>query len=260
MSKTNRILVQIALVSHLAALLLATPALAQEDNSLSLRLSRDFGYSSGSGQIQGTFSMHVTGPANLARVDFFIDGKQIGEAAKAPFSLQFSTGSYPLGIHKISAVGYTSDGKELHSSEVTAEFVSADQGLKSTGKIAIPILVFSGLAVLLSALFPVLTGRGKRSQLPLGESRNYGIKGGGICTRCGRPFSFNVLAPNLVIYKFDRCPYCGKWSLVRIASLTELRKAEAAELEAAQASKAVPEESEEEKLRKELDDSRYQEF
>jgi hypothetical protein len=258
MNKTHRFPYRIALAAFLVAFVIAGPALAQGDNSLVLRLSRDFGYSSGSGQIQGTFSMHATGPANLTRVDFFIDGKQIGEAAKAPFNLQFSTGSYPLGNHKISAVGYTSDGKELRSGEVTAEFVSADQGLKAAGKIIIPILVLVGLAGLLSVLFPALSGRGKHSQLPLGEHRNYGIRGGGICPKCKRPFAFSFMAPNLPFMKFDRCPFCGKWSLVRMASLSELRQAEAAELEAAKVSQPIPEESEEEKLRKEIDDSRYQ--
>ncbi len=241
----------------LLAFLVASPALAQGDNTLVMRLSRDFGYS-GSGQIQGTFTIRVTGPANLTRVDFLIDGKQIGEASAAPFNLQFSTSSFSLGTHSISAVGYTADGQELHTPAVTAEFVSADTGLKAGGRIAIPILVIAGLAVLISALVPALTGRGKRSQLPLGEPRTYGLKGGGICPKCGRPFSFSLLAPNLPFFRFDRCPFCGRWGVVRIASLSDLRKAEAAELETAKANQTIPEESEEDKLRKELDDSRYQ--
>ncbi len=60
------------------------------------------------------------------------------------------------------------------------------------------------------------------------------------------------------MFRFDRCPFCGRWGVVRIASLSELRKAEATELEDAKASQPIPEESEEEKLRKELDDSRFQ--
>jgi len=258
MKKTNFLILCIGLVALLAGLSAASPARAQGGTPLVLRLSRDFGYSSGSGQIQGTFSIHVTGPANLARVDFLIDGKQIGEVRTAPFNLQFSTSSFALGSHTISALGYTTDGQELRTPDVTAEFVSADQGMKAAGRFVIPILVVAGLAVLLSALFPVLTGRGKHVQLPPGEPRNYGLKGGGICPNCKRPFSFSILAPNLPFYRFDRCPYCGKWSLVRLASLNDLRKAEAAELEAAKAAQSIPAESEEEKLRKELDDSRYQ--
>jgi hypothetical protein len=257
MKNINRFLLFVGCLALLVALLVVSPAAAQGDNALVMRLTRDFGFS-GSGQIQGTFTIHVTGPANLARVDFLIDGKQIGEATAAPFNLQFSTGSFSLGTHTISSIGYTADGQALHSPDVTAEFVTASTGLKAGGKIAIPILVIALLAVIVSALLPALTGRGKHSQLPLGQPRNYGMKGGGICPKCRRPFSFSLLAPNLPFYRLDRCPYCGRWGLVRIASLSDLRKAEEAELETAKVNQMIPEESEEEKLRKELDDSRYQ--
>ncbi len=258
MHKLIRIAQYTLFLTFFASFLIVSPVLAQGNDTLVLRLSRDFGYSSGSGQIQGTFTIHATGPANLIHVDFLVDGSKIGEATQTPFNLQFSTGSFSLGSHSISAVGYTSDGQELHTPVVTAEFVSAETGWKAAGRIAIPILVIVGLAVLLSALFPALTGRGRLSQLPLGEPRNYGLRGGGICPKCKRPFSFSLLTPNLLMYRFDRCPYCGRWGVVRIASLSELRKAEAAELELAKASQPIPEESEEEKLRKELDESRYQ--
>lgn len=257
MKKLYNIPHSIVFVTLFTAFLIVSPALAQGNSALVLRLSRDFGFSSG-GQIQGTFSIHVTGPANLTRVNFLIDGKQIGEVTSAPFNLQFSTSSFSLGNHTISAVGFTSDGQELNSPEVTAEFVSASTGLQAGAKILIPILVIAGLAVVVSALLPVLTGKGKKSQLQLGTPRNYGFKGGGICPKCGRPFSFSLLAPNLPFFRFDRCPFCGRWGVVRMASLSDLRKAEAAELEDAKASQPIPEESEEEKLRKELDDSRFQ--
>lgn len=55
--------------------------------------------------------------------------------------------------------------------------------------------------------------------------------------------------------QLDRCPYCGKWSVVRSLPLAQLRQAEQAELE--QARGQIPEISEEERLKKELDDSRY---
>jgi hypothetical protein len=61
---------------------------------------------------------------------------------------------------------------------------------------------------------------------------------------------------NLGLSKLARCPYCGKWSIVRIQSMAKLREAEQAELEWGKAE--VLEETEEEKLRKELDDSKYQ--
>lgn len=258
MKKLSLILLFLSAVLLLAGWAVVSPAAAQTETPLVLRLSRDFGFSNGTGQIQGRFTIHVTGPTNLAKVDFFLDGQKIGEAQSAPFNLQFSTSSFSLGSHTIYAVGTTTDGQALQSPNVTAEFVSAQTGMKAAGKILIPILVVVGVAMLGSALFPALTGRGRHVQLPLGAARNYGIKGGGICPKCKRPFSFSVFSLNLPFAHFDRCPYCGKWSLVRVASLNDLRKAEAAELESAQASQAVPEQSEEEKLRGEIDDSRYQ--
>jgi DNA-directed RNA polymerase subunit RPC12/RpoP len=258
MNKNTTSSILIGLITLLLCFAIVAPAAAQSDNTLVLRLSRDFGFAGGSGQIQGTFTMHVTGPANLAQVDFLIDGKSIGKVAQAPFNLQFNTGNYPLGAHKLSAVGLTSDGQELRSPEVTVEFVSPETGMQAAGRIAIPILVIVLAAVLVSTIIPALGGRGKHSQLAPGTPRNYGLKGGGICPKCGRPFSFSVLSINLPFVRFDRCPFCGHRGFIKIASMDDLRKAEAAELKAAGTSQAIPEESEEEKLRKELDDSRYQ--
>ncbi len=258
MKSNKHLTLFIGSITLLLACLVVTPALAQADNGLVLRLSKDFGFASG-GQIQGTFTIHVTGPANLSRVDFLIDGKQIGEVTQAPFNLQFSTSGFSLGSHTIKAIGYTTDGQELQTPDLTTEFVSANEGMKAAGRVLLPILVIVAAALILSFAFPMLTGRGKRSDLPLGAPRNYGIKGGGICPKCGRPFAFSLLAPNLPFFRFDRCPFCGHWGIVKIASLSDLRKAEAAELEQANAAQSIPEESEEEKLRKEIEDSRFRE-
>jgi hypothetical protein len=63
---------------------------------------------------------------------------------------------------------------------------------------------------------------------------------------------------NIGLSKIDRCPYCGKWSLVRPRSLADLRDAEAVELSQAQTTPSVGGETEADKLKKELDDSRFQ--
>lgn len=236
------------------------PVLASAQAALSLRLSKDFGYSSGTGKIQGTFSMKASGPDNLSRVIFYIDGKQIGEVSQAPFNLQFNTDSYSLGIHTLSASGYTTDGAELQSNEIKAEFVTASQGWQAALKIAIPIIVLAFGAMLFSALGPALMGRGKKSSLPLGAPRNYGALGGTVCPKCGRPYSRHIWGMNIVVGKLDRCPYCGKWSIARRATPQELKLAEEAELQMAQNESQVPTQSEEEKLRKELDNSRYQDI
>ncbi len=201
--------------------------------------------------------MRVTGPENLNRVEFFIDGNRIGEVDQAPFNLRFSTDNYSRGVHTFQAIGYTGDGQELHSNEIQAEFVSAQESNQAALRIAGPILILVLAAVLISILGPMLLGRGKRSSLPPGASRNYGMMGGAICPKCGRPFARHIWGLNLLTGKLDRCPYCGKWSIVQSASPDRLQAAEAAELEQAQGSGQELATSEEEKLRKELEDSRF---
>jgi hypothetical protein len=232
-------------------------ALAQDEHELTLNLSRNFGYSSGTGRIQGTFSMKVSGPESLQGVVFLIDGQPIGEDTQAPFSIQFHTGDYSLGVHTLSAVGYTSDGGELRSNETRREFVSAGEGQRAALKIALPIIVVTFGVIFLSAILPIILGRRKGAGVPLGASRSYGLLGGTICPKCRRPFGMHIWGFNLFAGKLDRCPHCGRWSLVRRVSPEELKAAEAAELEMAGDGEGAPSVSPEEALRKELDDSRY---
>jgi len=232
-------------------------AFAQAEE-LVLNLSRDFGYSSGTGRIQGAFSMKIKGPDDLVRVVFLIDGQPVNDDTETPFQFQFNTDSYSLGIHTLNARGYTAGGLELQSNEYRREFVSAGEGLKSGGALLLPIIGITLLAILLSFGLPALLGRGKRSELPLGSPRNYGFQGGAICPKCSRPFAVHLFGVNLVVGKLDRCPYCGKWSIVRRKGLVELRAAEAAELANAQAGAPQLARSEEDNLRKELDESRFQ--
>lgn len=248
------------LLASLWLALAAFPAWAQNEPGLTLRMSRDFGYSSGTGQIEGTFSLKASAPEDLARVVFFIDGHPLGEDSQAPFSLQFHTGSYSLGLHSLSATGTTLDGVELQSQEIKVEFVSADQGLKAAGRIAIPIIGISLGLMLLAIILPVLLGRGKRKSTPPGARRSYGLFGGAICPKCARPFPLQLWGLNLLVGRLEHCPHCGKFSLVHRASPDMLRQAELAELDSSGESDAGPAVSEEERLQKELDNSRFQDL
>lgn len=226
-----------------------------QDEQITLSFSRDFGYAAG-GEIQGMFSFRVKGPEDLVRVEFYIDDQKIGEDTQAPFSFQFSTDNYPLGEHTMSAIGYTNDGKELRSNQSHRIFVSADASGKAALRIIGPVLGLVIAISLISILGPILMDRGKKT--PMGAPRNYGMVGGAICPKCGRPFALHVFKLNLLVGALDRCPHCGKFSIVRHASLAQLRAAEAAELEGSEPQ--VNGLSEEEKLRKELDSSKYQDL
>ena len=235
-------------------------AYAQESGDLTLRLRRDFGYGGGV-DIQGSFSLLVTGPDDLVRIEYYIDGELLGESSEpTSFRYKFSTDDYPLGQHTLSALGFTSSGEQLTSNTITKNFVSATEGYQSALKIVgIIIALLIGVSAL-SYLVTRLVGGKKKSgeEVPLGEPRSYGLLGGTICPKCGRPFSRHIWGLNMGVGKFDRCSHCGKWSMTYRATPSELRAAELAELELVEgADIETPTTSEEERLRKDLEDSRY---
>jgi hypothetical protein len=225
-----------------------------------LRLNRNFGYSSGTGRIQGRFTARVEGPEDLVRVVFLIDGENMGEVAQPPFELAFSTDSYPLGVHSISARGFTQNGGELDSNEWRVEFVSAEEGWQTAGKIIIPLLGVVIAVMLASFILPSLFGRRRKEDLPMGAPRSYGLLGGTICPQCQRPFGMHIWGLNLVVGKLDRCPYCGKWSLVRHVPAEILRSAETAELAKVAENEMSSPQAEDHSLSKALEDSRYQDL
>jgi hypothetical protein len=243
------------LLALLFSLLAVLTAQAQTEE-LTINFSRDWGYSSGAGDIQGLFSIKVGGPDNLARVVFYIDDQVIGEDTEAPFKLQFTTDDYPAGPHAIYAVGTTADGKELKTKVVHANFVSASEANQAAMRILIPVFGVVIFAMLAATVGPILMGR-KTIALEPGTPRNYTL-GGAICPKCQRPFAMHLFGLNLGLAKFDRCPYCGKWSVVRRESLQKLRAAEEAEIARFNEQGQVQGMSEEEKLKKQLDESKYQ--
>jgi hypothetical protein len=236
----------------LFALISVSMALAQADQ-LVLKMSRDWGYSGFNGDIEGVFSIRITGSADLMRVEYYIDNTKIGEVNQPPFNLQFTTDDYPLGSHRLYAIGYSGSGQEYRSNVISANFVPK----QSATKIILPVMGVILAAILLSTLVPLLVRRGKRLNIPLGSERVYGAGGGGICPNCHRPFSLPLVSARLGFSRLTACPFCGKWGLVRIESIDKLRQAEKAELEWAKPEhpSSIPEE---EKLKKEIDDSKYQ--
>jgi hypothetical protein len=228
----------------------------QESEELELNLSRDFGYGGPNGDIQGRFSMIAEGPADLQRVVFLIDDQSIGEDSEPPFRLQFQTDNYELGRHALSATGFTSDGRELHSRALQRNFVAASEGWRSGLRIGGLVAAAAAVAMTIAGLLTALANRNQAST-PLGAPRNYGVFGGAVCPKCGRPFALHIWKMNLLVGALDRCPHCGRWSLVQRAHPAVLRAAEEAELEQAAEPEPPPLLSEEERLRKLLDESRF---
>lgn len=244
----------------LLAILAGLPSLAlAQDESLKLSINKIFGYGGfGGREFQGVMNLSAQGPENLQRVVFFIDGQTMGEDTQAPFELHFDTGSYGLGQHQLTATGYTNDGSQLQSNTITTQFVTAQRGMQRGLSFIIPLLIVIFAAMLLSVVVPMLFNKGKKLETPLGQERHYSASGGTICPRCKRPFPLHFLAFNFGPgMKMERCPYCGRIGLFRRYSLSDLRTAEAAERSLAGPTEGIPALTEEEKLRKELEESRY---
>jgi len=237
------------------------PVLAQEEE-LRISVSKQFGYNMGS-QIQGTFKIRVRGPEDLAAVTFLLDGEPLGEATSAPFELSFKTDGYVPGWHEIAAVGTTTGGQTLKTRPLSFQFVSAETAGEGLVKLIVPVFVLVVVAILATGVLPMLTGRKHSSgydptSYTPGEPRSYGIFGGVVCPKCGRSFGMHWWGFNIsFVGKYDRCPHCGKWSLVRRASREALMAAEAVEYAENTASSPLTASNTEEKLREQLDDSRF---
>jgi hypothetical protein len=241
------------LITFLVSVIFMSVVSAQSED-LNLTLSRDFGTSGFNGEIQGTFSVKASGPTNLERVQFFLDEALLGDDTEVPFAIQFVTDNYPAGVHVFTAVGFTTDGKEISSITISAVFMSKEEGSAASLKIVVPILVlvFGGMAI--SAITAMVNVR-KGKKLPAGAARSYSF-GGGICPKCKRPFGFPLLGIHMFGRKLTPCPHCGKWSVLKRATMSELHAAELAELNAEKVQ--IHDASNEEKIKKELDDSKYQ--
>ena len=242
------------LIALLIAPALFAPVALAQSATLNLELTRDWGYGGFNDDIQGAFTLKATGPANLTKVEFYIDTKKIGEATRAPFAIQFMTDDYPTGMHTLSAKGTAASGAALASQPLTARFIAAADGARNMLSFIVPILVIVCGAIVLAAIVPLVTGRKARAFAP-GALRQYPL-GGGLCPRCGSPVAYQFFGMNLLGAKLQRCPACGKWGVIRPASLDKLRAAEQAELAGGHAQ--IPVMSDGDKLKKDLDDSKYQ--
>jgi len=241
----------------LIAILLAVTVRAQGP-PMNLKLGRLFGYGGFGGELQGVFRLSVSVPNALQRVVFYLDGQPIGEVSQAPFQLQASTDEFPPGRHTFVAVGYTSGGIELHSNEVYSYFLTAEEAGRATRNLIVSLLggIFGLMA--LAFLISALLSRGQKPSAELGQPRHYGLFGGAICPKCRRPFGRHWWGLNMVMGRLDRCPFCGKWSVMQSASREALAAAAADELQQAARGEDVPALSEDERRRRELEDSRFQ--
>jgi len=257
-------------ISLITALLLvvglAAPAQAQSVE-YRIDLDRNFGYGNGS-NVRGDFTNSIYSEGgtaeNIASVTYRIDGQTMAMINEAPFEFRYNTDSYPSGVHVIDAVVTTKDGREVTTPPVQVNFLSSAEQNTSMQRIFIPVFTGILIAFGIAVAVQLLVLRRNPKQLAPGVPRSYGFKGGTICPRCDRPYAIHFWSINLGLHHLDRCDYCGKVALVTRKHPDLLAAAEMAELAAARANEgslpgAENGQSEEDRLRKMLDDSRFQE-
>ena len=224
----------------------------ETDESLELSIRKSFGYKAGS-RIQGSFWLEAHGPGEVEYVLFFLDEEVMGEVREVPFKIAFSTSSYPLGDHCISATAELANGEKLASERICYTFVGADAVKSEMAGFVVPFVV--GLAVLTlggTLITSLITGR--KGGFKLGA---YSAAGGSVCPRCALPYSRHFISPNLIVGKLGRCPHCGKWAIVRRATAIELEQAEE-NYRGLRGDAQKPVEDEVERLRKQIEDTRYE--
>lgn len=222
-----------------------------------LNVNRLFGYGSGN-QIKGSFRLRVIGISDISSVDYLIDGQFIATVDTAPYQLDIQTVNYSFGMHTLSAIITTTDGRTIETPDRQFEFATVQQEQEAVVDVLVPLgsLILIAVALGLGLQF-LFVKRKRREFIPLGTSRNYGWSGGTICPKCKRPTVLHPFSPHFgVRLKFDFCENCGKWSMMKTLSESELRLAEAEECLAAKKVQATPK-TEEEKLKEILDESKY---
>jgi hypothetical protein len=226
----------------------ASPALAQEP-ALELNLSRDFGYAGFEGDIEGLYSLSAEGPADLERVDFYIDATLLASVEAEPFRYQFTTKDFAPGAHTLSAIGFTASGSELHSNEFSRVFLSAEEARGKIGGLIGPLFAIIAGIMAITIVVPMLFGRKKP------QPGKYGFSGGAVCPKCELPFPLHFFNIHMGARNLERCPHCGKWVWVRRADKAALSAAEARWQGSEMQAPGAPASN---RLDEQIDDSRYE--
>lgn len=242
---------------NLVLALVLTLTVTPPPSTLTLNVSRLMGYGGGD-RIQGWFRLSVpTPPADTQIVQFWVDDILIATDTEPPFQTDILTDNYPLGTRTLRAEIQLADGRTQATAPRTYIFVPESEGFEVAGRIV--GFTFGALAVaaVVVGVVQAVAFR-RRTPTPLGAPRTYGWAGGAICPACRRPFARHWWAPNLGLVKFDCCDHCGRWNLVGRASPEALAAAEQAE-RANAPTDTLHQESAEDRLRRQIEDSRWTE-
>lgn len=227
-----------------------------QDDSYTVHVRRDFGYGMGS-DIQGTFSIRLLGEEeDVSNVTFYVDDSVLGNVTEKPFSIQFKTEQFEPGLHRLYAEVLLDNGNIIRTDAVQYKFLSQKESTQQIRDVLIWVGgAILGTMVIVSLVQSILINKAGKSAHQPGTPRNYGVLGGTICRKCGRPFPRHIWGMNLVIGRLDRCDNCGKWVMTTRATPKALRLAEEAEMEALEEDQTAMEIEENEEDR--LEETKY---
>ena len=115
-------------------------ALVAAQNTLTLTLDRNFGIGLPfGGIIQGTFTLHASGPDAVRNLTVYFNGGQVHFTTGNTLSWQFQTGDYPAGSTNITLLGIDDLGGTYHAS-MQVMFLSESMGALFFGVVMIVVV------------------------------------------------------------------------------------------------------------------------
>ena len=246
----------------LLVVLVTVSVVAADSADFNIRLQRDFGYGGMGNNIQGRFSILVSDDIDFVEVLFYMDDLEMGKVTEAPFRFQFSTDDFPPGAHEYWALGVLADGSELVSNRISVFVLSKEEANSGLGFIFLIIFGGIGVVLLLSFVISSIVSKKVKQGEYFDENllpKGFHAHGGTICKKCGKPYAYKVFSGNFITHKLDRCPHCGKMTFSRPMSRS-LMIAAAEDMhdpDKTETGDNIGGLSEEEKLRKQLEESKY---
>ncbi len=203
-----------------------------QDDAFTIHVSKDFGYNMGS-NIQGRFTIQLLGDTEkVSNATFYIDDIVLESVDNLPFSYQFETEQFDSGMHQFFAEVLLDDDQTITTPAVKYNFLSQKEANQQVRNLLLGIGgAVVGSVALVALVQGLIISKGDKGNHQLGTPRHYGMLGGTICPKCGRPFPRHIWGINLLVGRLDRCDNCSKWVMTTRATPNTLKIAEEAEIE-----------------------------
>ena len=122
-----------------AGLIAYAPMQVAAQDDLTLSLTRNIGIGLG-GIIQGTFTLHGSGPEEVQNITVYFNGEQVHFANGNTLAWQFNTDDYPAGSTNITLLGVDNTG-ETYVASTSVMFLSAAMGTAIFGIVIVVVAV-----------------------------------------------------------------------------------------------------------------------